>query len=166
MSFTSFSGASETIVLNMSKLVVSVLANVKGRHALASEVTFLFPYYSLWIYSHKIFKLKLGEGIYLSLDSNIGAVTSSSSRWDSCKPFLFWSFLLVVYNNCVVIYFWILVILAVGLSEKPILRIHFWGLWSSMFYARKQQIEGFFPLLPSRACTEYGNPFSLASLKK
>ncbi|KAI5648538.1 hypothetical protein M9H77_34543 [Catharanthus roseus] len=31
------SGASETIVLNMSKLVVSVLANVKGRHALASE---------------------------------------------------------------------------------------------------------------------------------
>lgn len=31
------SGASETLVLNMAKLVVSVLANVKGRHALASE---------------------------------------------------------------------------------------------------------------------------------
>lgn len=30
-------------MLNMSKLAVSVFANVKGRHALASEVSILSP---------------------------------------------------------------------------------------------------------------------------
>lgn len=33
-----FAGVPETLVLNMSKLVVSVLATVKGRDPLASEV--------------------------------------------------------------------------------------------------------------------------------
>lgn len=35
-----FAGVPETLVLNMSKLVVSVLAIVKGRDPLASEVIF------------------------------------------------------------------------------------------------------------------------------
>lgn len=35
-----FAGVPETLVLNMSKLVVSVLATVKGRDPLASEVIF------------------------------------------------------------------------------------------------------------------------------
>lgn len=35
-----FAGVPETLMLNMSKLVVSVLATVKGRDPLASEVIF------------------------------------------------------------------------------------------------------------------------------
>lgn len=36
-------GAPETLALNMSKLVLSVLTSVKGRHPLASEVSIPLP---------------------------------------------------------------------------------------------------------------------------
>lgn len=43
-----FLGAEETLVLNMSKLVMSVLTSVKGRVPLASEVT-VFSLYSVLV---------------------------------------------------------------------------------------------------------------------